>query len=208
MGFFRGLRNIGRKIVSGVKSVVKTVVKTAGKVVGNVARGIGDTVKTVGKVVGTVVDEITGARKRREALEDLRLAAAEQEEAQASYDKQAAEIKEQSEKQKTDLAAATAEQDAAIVEAERIDAETQEKTRVAELTSKRISASSGVQAQIDAAASAQREQQAALAAADSVPDEVDGFTKPAIARTPIQHPVPGGYGGTDPGAINPTGLNI
>ena len=39
-------------------------------------------------------------------------------------------------------------------------------------------------------------------------EDTDDTARPTVTRTPIETPVPGGFGGTDPGAINPTGLNI
>ena len=58
------------------------------------------------------------------------------------------------------------------------------------------------------ARAAQAQQEAALNAPDPVVEEDEGTAGPTITRNPIATPVPGGYGGTDPGAINPTGLNI
>jgi len=197
MGFFKRL-----------KKFVKGGIKTVGKVVGNVARGAKDVVTTVKKQVDKVVEEISGARLRREAAEDLQRAANEQAEAQAAYDKQAAEVKRQTEEQRAQSAQAAAAQAAATQEAQTIEAETAEQTRLAELEAKRTTASGRVQAQIDAATAARQAQIAEQQAMADIPEDEDDTGRPAVTRTPIATPVPGGYGGTEPGAINPTGLNI
>jgi septal ring factor EnvC (AmiA/AmiB activator) len=204
----RAVVNVVKDVTKTVVNVAKDVVDTTIKVGENIARGAKDIGKGIARVTNEVVETISGAKERRKAREDLARAEAEQREAQEAYDAETKRIEADLAEQKRLSQTAQAEQDAAQAEATRIEQETQEKTRIAALESKKLSASSTVQARITEARELAAQREAALAAELEVPEEEGEVSQPTITRTPISTPSPGGYGGTDPGAINPTGLNI
>ena len=186
------------------RSVTRAVSNVVNTVVGNVSRGINDVVQGIDRGIADVrgrTAEVAAIKEAGRLENEARLA-------QQEYNRVAKEQEEQLAKQRVLMAEATTAQEAAEADALRIEAETAEQTRIAQLESKRITQSNKIQTTIDAARARQQQQAAEAAALQAEPEVEDDVSRPTITRTPISTPVPGGYGGTDPGSINPTGLNI